>query len=304
MAVQIFDNRDFGYYKVTIDRPDRRRAQFSAERLAPLRFDKSLREAMEHIFETHGEEVYGGETLQANRQDILKWCENNDITLNAKNRAKLLDVKFWIKLRDLHGAGLALMQAIGTDESDDFNAFKAQVDAAAKSAKLALSAPEKKAILNAVSWYDARAAKVIKKKLKLSGGKLADLLAHLGCEESGLADFGYYKQQEAGKAESLTGTKKGGSYLTYEHNTDLRDAESVPLSDTIHRYFLAEVKPHVEEAWINLDSVKIGYEISFNKYFYRHKPLRSLEAVTKDILQLEEQADGLMAEILGLEAKA
>jgi len=48
--------------------------------------------------------------------------------------------------------------------------------------------------------------------------------------------------------------------------------------------------------------VKIGYEISFNKYFYRHKPLRSLADVTKDILALEDQADGLMAEILELGA--
>ena len=61
------------------------------------------------------------------------------------------------------------------------------------------------------------------------------------------------------------------------------------------------MKPHVKEAWINLDSVKIGYEISFNKYFYRHKPLRSLEEVTRDILALEKQADGLIADILGVE---
>ena len=81
----------------------------------------------------------------------------------------------------------------------------------------------------------------------------------------------------------------------------MRDAESVPLKDSIHRYFQAEVKPHVEEAWINLDSVKIGYEISFNKYFYRHKPLRSLDEVTRDILALEKQADGLIADILGVE---
>ncbi len=74
--------------------------------------------------------------------------------------------------------------------------------------------------------------------------------------------------------------------------------------DEIHRYFLAEVKPHVEEAWINLDSTKIGYEISFNKYFYRHKPLRSMEAVAKDIIQLEQQAEGLIAEILGVEVAA
>jgi type I restriction enzyme M protein len=46
--------------------------------------------------------------------------------------------------------------------------------------------------------------------------------------------------------------------------------------------------------------VKIGCEISFNKYFYRHKPLRKLEAVAQEIIDLEKQADGLIAQILGL----
>ena len=288
MAVQIFDNRDFGYYKVTIDRPDRRRAQFSAERLAPLRFDKALREPMEYIFETHGDAVYG-DILQTERQNILAWCEDNDITLNAKNRDKLLNVKYWQKLRDLLAAGQQLMRVMGTDESDDFNQFEKDVDAALKSEQIKLSAAEEKAILNAVSWYNADAAKVVGKTITLNADNLANLLGHLGCTEGELPDFGYYKQSN-------------GSYLTYEANTDIRDAESVPLSDTIHRYYTAEVKPHVDEAWINLDSVKIGYEISFNKYFYRHKPLRNLEDVTADILELEEQDDGLMADILGLDA--
>ncbi|MGQ7122463.1 hypothetical protein ACUN9Z_32645, partial [Escherichia sp. HC-CC4] len=53
-------------------------------------------------------------------------------------------------------------------------------------------------------------------------------------------------------------------------------------------------------AWINLDTVKIGYEISFNKYFYRHKPLRSLEEVATDIINLEQKAEGLIAQILGV----
>ena len=56
------------------------------------------------------------------------------------------------------------------------------------------------------------------------------------------------------------------------------------------------------EAWLNMESVKIGYEVSFNKYFYRHKPLRSLETVAQEILALEQQADGLIAQILGLTA--
>ena len=79
--------------------------------------------------------------------------------------------------------------------------------------------------------------------------------------------------------------------------------ERVPLKDSINEYFLAEVQPHVPEAWINIDSVKIGYEISFNKHFHRHKPLRAVEKVTADLLELETRADGLIADILGLEEK-
>jgi type I restriction enzyme M protein len=56
----------------------------------------------------------------------------------------------------------------------------------------------------------------------------------------------------------------------------------------------------VEEAWINIDATKIGYEISFNKYFYRHKALRNIEEVTADILALEEESEGLIREILNL----
>lgn len=103
-----------------------------------------------------------------------------------------------------------------------------------------------------------------------------------------LPDFGYYP------------SGKKGEYITYETNADLRDTESVPLKQSIYQYFLEEVKPHISEAWINLDSVKIGYEISFNKYFYRHKPLRNLEEVAKDIIDLEQKSDGLIAQILGV----
>jgi type I restriction enzyme M protein len=288
IAVQVFDNEDFGYHKVTIERPDRRRAGFSAERIAPLSFDKSLREPMEWLWSEHGDKVYETGFLKNQTKAITAWCEEQGITLNAKQRTKLMDHKTWTNLSRLQKTALQLMGDIGTDETTDFNAFRDAVTKAIKARKIKLSATEKNAILNAVSWYDETAEKVIGKRHKLSSGDLDDLTTHLGCAKGDLADFGWYAQPD-------------GSYLTYETATDLRDAESIPLKDDIHHYFLAEVKPHVEEAWINLDSVKIGYEISFNKYFYRHKPLRSLEKVTKDILALEEKADGLIADILGVE---
>ncbi|TVQ77765.1 MAG: hypothetical protein EA358_05895, partial [Flavobacteriales bacterium] len=56
--------------------------------------------------------------------------------------------------------------------------------------------------------------------------------------------------------------------------------------------------PHVNEAWIDLDKIKNGYEISFNKYFYQHKPLRSIEEVSAEILSLVEESEGLIMDIL------
>lgn len=286
LAAQVFDNEDFGYYKVTIERPDRRSAGFSAERLAALRFDKGLREPMEWLWQEHGEKVYEKGFLKEQAKAVTAWCDDQGISLNAKQRGKLIDTKVWVSLRSLLEAGTILMDVIGTDETNDFNAFRNAVTKTLKAHKIKLPVTQKNAILNAVSWYDEDAKKVIAKRHKLGVNELEELTTLLDCEVDDLADFGWYAQDD-------------GTYATYESSSDLRDSESVPLTDDIHRYFLAEVKPHVDEAWINLPSVKIGYEISFNKYFYRHKPLRGLEEVTADILALEEKADGLIADILG-----
>jgi type I restriction enzyme M protein len=288
MASKVFDNQDFGYYKVNIERPDRRKAQFSLSRLQGSRFDKSLAEPMEYMYSTYGDDIYTEAKLDAVKKDVLEWCEEQEITLNNKAQAKLFDVKHWNALKTALDNALSIMKQVGTDEFSDFNLFKKKVDEAIKILKIKLSNSEKNNILNAVSWYDESAEKVVKKVVKLNDAELADLLEHLGCTEADLADFGYYA------------TAKKGEFTTYESNSDLRDSESVPLKQQIHQYFLDEVKPHVAEAWINLDSVKIGYEVSFNKYFYQHKPLRSLEDVAQDILSLEKQADGLIAQILGL----
>ena len=295
IAARVFDNRDFGYHKVSIERPDCRKAQFSAERIETLRFDKALREPMQWIYQQWGEAVYLDETLARQQKAILAWCEEQGLELNAKQRKKLLSPETWAKQSLLVTVANYLMQAIGTDEFDDFNLFAKQVDKVlkqlGKEAGIKLGASESNQLLNAVSWYDENAAKVIRKVEKFDREQLAALLQRLGCSEAELPDFGYYPHG------------KPGEFVTYESSSDLRDSESIPLADSIHRFFKAEVQPHVEEAWINLESVKIGYEISFNKYFYKHQPLRSMEEVAREIVALERQAEGLIAEILGLESK-
>jgi type I restriction enzyme M protein len=286
ISAQVFDNTDFGYYKATIERPKRLKAQFTAERIETLRYDRVLQEPMQYAFETFGESVYAN--VKQYEKDILDWCEKQELNLSAANKKKLCKLDTWQKHLRLVAAAKALQNVFGDKLYVNFNDFKKEVDDEVKAQKLDISASDKKAILNAVSWYDAAADKVIKKIEKLSGDKLSKLLVHLDCDEKNLADFGYYA------------TAKKGEYIVYETESDLRDTENVPMKDNIHDYFLREVIPHVDEAWINLDATKIGYEISFNKYFYKHTPLRTIEEVTKDILELETLSDGLISEILNL----
>jgi type I restriction enzyme M protein len=286
IAAKLFDNTDFGYYKVSIERPKRLKAQFTPERIAELRFDKSLREPMVWAYETFGEKVYI--EISKHEKEINEWCEKNELNLNARQAKTLVSESLWTKQLELLNMATELMKAVGTDEYNDFNLFKVKVDAELKAKKAKLSASEKSSILNAVSWYDASAEKVVKGIIKLSGDKLKQVQEHLNCKENELNNYGYFP----GRIK--------GEYIEYETESDLRDTENVPLKENIYQYFLREVKPHVSEAWINLDATKIGYEISFNKYFYKHKALRSIEEVSADILKLEAESDGLIKEILSL----
>ncbi len=284
LQVKRFKNADFGYYKVNIERPKRLKSQFTAVALDELRFDKALKVPMQVLYETYGDLVYTD--LVSKSEEINHRAEKEDWGLNKKQLAKLIEAATWNKPKALYDAALVLWSHIGDDEFLDFNAFSSLVDDTCKKHKISLAATEKKAILSAISTYDAEAEKVIKKIEKITGDKKAQLLNHLGCSEEQLPLFGYYP------------TAKAGEFTVYETEGDLRDSEQIPLDESIISYFEREVLPHVEEAWINLDSVKIGYEISFNKYFYKHTPLRSIEEVKADLLALEEQADGLLQDIL------
>ena len=89
--------------------------------------------------------------------------------------------------------------------------------------------------------------------------------------------------------------------VEYEPETDLRDTEQIPLQEEggIEAFLRREVLPYAEDAWYRADSVKIGYEISFTRYFYKPEPMRTLEEIRADILTLEGETEGLLGEILG-----
>ena len=63
-------------------------------------------------------------------------------------------------------------------------------------------------------------------------------------------------------------------------------------------FFQREVLPHVPDAWIDASATRIGYEISFTRYFYKPQPLRTLEEIRADIEALEQETEGLLGQIL------
>ena len=90
-----------------------------------------------------------------------------------------------------------------------------------------------------------------------------------------------------------------------EADTDLRDYENVPLKEDIIVYFNREVKPFVPDAWIN-ESVrdikdgkvgKVGYEIQFNRYFYKFVSPRPLEEIDADLKKLGNEIIDLLREV-------
>ena len=108
--------------------------------------------------------------------------------------------------------------------------------------------------------------------------------------------FGYTKvtiEQPTIKDGKVVTNKQGDP----KPDSSKRDYERVPLEDDIDGYYDREVKPHLPDSWMDRSKDSVGYEINFTKYFYEYKPLRSLDEITTDILQLEKESEGLFEKI-------
>ena len=89
----------------------------------------------------------------------------------------------------------------------------------------------------------------------------------------------------------------GGHDGGYEPDADLRDFENVPLTDDIDAYFDREVRPHVPDAWMDRSKDRVGYEINFNRHFYKYTPPRPLEVIDAELKEAEEQILRLLREV-------
>jgi type I restriction enzyme M protein len=111
-------------------------------------------------------------------------------------------------------------------------------------------------------------------------------------------DFGFYQitvhQPEKDEKGKIVTDSKGNP----KSDSELKDYEKVPMKESIAEYFKKEVLPFAPNAWYDKTKMKVGYEISFTKYFYKHEPLRDLSEIERDIMLLEQETDGLLNEIV------
>jgi type I restriction enzyme M protein len=169
-------------------------------------------------------------------------------------------------------------KTLGPGPHQNFDKFMDAIEADAKEHGVKLSTKQKKLLQTALAQRDENAEPVVKKVHR--AGK---------AEVDGIW----------GRYASPVGDKK--LVIEYEPDSELRDTEQVPLLENggIEAFIRREVLPHVPDAWFDESSVRVGYEVSFNRYFYKPQPLRPLEEIQADILALEKETEGLLAEIVG-----
>jgi type I restriction enzyme M protein len=221
---KVFRTQDFGYRKITVERPLKLNFQASPERIERLKKESAF------------------QSLALSKKKSLD-AKAKEEAEGRREQEKILEI----------------LASIPADLFRDRTEFEGAIKRAFKKSGALLSAPIKKAILSALSERD---------------------------EEAEICRDG-----------------KGDP----EPDSQLRDTESVPLGQDIYEYFEREVLPHVPDAWINesirdlLDGSvgKVGYEINFNRYFYRYTPPRPLEEIEAEIRALEAEIMEMLREVAG-----
>ncbi|MEN8398486.1 class I SAM-dependent DNA methyltransferase [Acinetobacter towneri] len=281
---KIFNSYEFGYRRVTIERPLRLSAQVSDAAVASLRFaPKPFNAVMQKLHEQYGAtwtaDSYG--QLTEYEAEIRALIKAEFSELKEKDIKTVLEPKLWLEQRQLFNKAQALQSKIGTAQCDDFNAFDDVLKQALKDANVKLESKEKKQFIDAITWKNADAEPVINKVVK-------------GAENPLYGQFAYK-----------------GKVVEFVQDGDLRDAENIALdpsqstTDLIESYFKREVQPHVPDAWINADKRDaqdgeigiVGYEIPFNRHFYVYEPPRDLAEIDADLDAISREIMALLQEV-------
>jgi type I restriction enzyme M protein len=285
---KIFESHEFGYRRITVERPLRLSVQFANDRLEALRFESgALNAVMQKVYELCGQdwtdESYG--KLAVVEAEVRALIKADFKDLKEKQVKDLLAPKTWSAQKQLLEKAVQLQAVIGTEQCDDFNEFEGTLTKALKKTGIKLEAKERKQLLDAVTWTNPDAEPVIKKVLKTKADPM----------------YGAFEYQ--------------GQVVQFQPDSNLRDNEDVPLTAETARganvnavnetYFNNEVAPHVEDAWIDASKCDdrdgeiggVGYEIPFNRHFYEYEPPRDLAEIDADLDVLSAEIMEMLREV-------
>lgn len=238
---RIFDNIDFGYRRITVERPLRLRFQATAE--AKGTFLNALPEYL----------------------DVVEEVE----------------------------------RVLGREAYDDWNAIWEDVHQVLKAEDLRWSAGEKKLYRDCYTTVDPKAKPVVGKRGSFTGvvgpGHFPGQQLVGDLEPDAMDVFGIYPETKG----------KKGKAISFEPDPKLRDHENVPLKENIVDYFLREVQPYFPDAWIDAEAKddqdggigKVGYEINFNREFFKYQPPRGLEEIDAELETVEKRILKLLKEV-------
>ncbi|MCD9537379.1 type I restriction-modification system subunit M [Photobacterium carnosum] len=295
-ASKIFNSTDFGYRRLTIERPLRLSSQITDAAIESLRFaPKPLNAPMERLYNVFGtvwnETDYG--YLAEVETEVRKIIKAEFSELKEKQIKDLLDSKLWLFQRSLMDKAQQLQTAVAAMSvgkemaggrnvvSNDFNQFDITMKGAFKATSIKFDTKEKKQFFDAVTFKNPEAEPVIKKVIKEAAQPL-------------YGSFNY-----------------NGKVVEFQPDGDLRDNENVPLdssvttTESIENYVKREVLPHVSDAWINADKRDekdgeigiVGYDIPFNRHFYVYQPPRALKAIDEDLALVSDDIMSLLQEV-------
>ena len=158
---KIYPNEYFGYNKITVERPLRLSSKFTKDAIANLRFDKAIENEMSWAYDHFGEELYTD--FKKYKDVIEKHLLQSESKLGAPAKKKLLSEEGWKTSLQLFKDAEALAEKFGDKQFDDYNKFIELVPKAVKELKLKTDAKGINAIINAVSYKNEEAERVIKK---------------------------------------------------------------------------------------------------------------------------------------------
>lgn len=254
---RIFENREFGFLKVTVERPLRLNFEATAERIARL----------------DDQSAFANLAVSKKRKDA-KAAEAEE----AAGREE----------QDAIRAVVATLA--GNGRYMDRDRFEADLEVSAKRARLKLPTPIKKAIFAAVGERDPKAEICRDSKDRPEpDSELRDT------ENIPLPPYSPLPGAFAEKIGKIENIAHRGVRLPMFFGPDMPNDDLVEaMMPAIDAYIAAEVLPHVPDAWVDYGKTKIGYEIPINRHFYVYKPPRPLDEIETDITKLEGEIADLL----------